>query len=43
MIGMVRLVLAKYVWLHPGTGYILMNYITLVYNMTGPEMEIGFF
>ena len=42
MIGMVRLVLAKYVWLHPGTGYILMNYINLV-DMTGPEMGIGFF
>jgi hypothetical protein len=42
MIGMVRLVLAKYVWLHPSAGYILMNYITLVF-MTGPEMGMGFF
>ena len=42
MIGMVRLVLAKHVWLDPDTGYILMNYITLV-DMRGPEMGIGFF
>ena len=41
MLGMVRLVSGKYVGLHPGTGYILMNYITLV-CMTGPEMGIGF-
>jgi hypothetical protein len=42
MFGLVRLVLAKYAWLHPGTGYILMNYISLV-GKTGPEMGIGFF
>ncbi len=38
MFGMVRLALAKYVWLHPGTSYILMNYITLV-AMTGLGWE----
>jgi hypothetical protein len=42
MFAMARLVLAKYVWLDPDTGYILMNYIFEI-EMTGPEMEIGFF
>ena len=42
MFGMVRLVLAKYVWLDPDTAYILMNYIILV-DPRGPEMGIGFF
>ncbi len=42
MLGMVHLVLVKYVWLDPDTGYILMNYIILV-DMRGPEMGIGFF
>jgi hypothetical protein len=40
MFGMVRLVLAKYDWLDPDTGYILMNYIILV-EIRGPEMGIG--
>jgi hypothetical protein len=42
MFGMVRLVLGKYVGLHPGTGYILMNYMTLV-GMTGLGWELGSF
>jgi hypothetical protein len=42
MYGMVRLVLAKYVWLDPDIGYILMRYIILV-DMRRPEMGIGFF
>jgi hypothetical protein len=41
MFGMVRLVLPKYVWLHPGTGYILMNYITLVYISQDLRWELG--
>ena len=40
MFGIVRLALAKYVWLDPDTGYILMNYIILE-DMGGPEMGIG--
>lgn len=36
MLGMVHLVLVKYVWLDPDTGYLLMNYIILV-DMRGPE------
>jgi hypothetical protein len=42
MFGIVRLALAKCVWLDPDTGYIIMNYMILV-DMGGPEMGIGFF
>jgi hypothetical protein len=42
MFGMVRLVSAKYVGLHPGTGYILLNYMTLV-GITGLGWEWGSF
>jgi hypothetical protein len=43
MFGMVRLVLAEYVWLHPGTGYITNELYYPSWYMTGPEMGIGFF
>ena len=42
MFGMVRLVSGKYLGLHPGTGYILINYMTLVY-LTGLGWECGSF
>jgi hypothetical protein len=42
MFGMVRLVSGKYLELHPGTGYVLMNYITLV-GLTGLGWECGSF
>ena len=42
MFGIVRLALAKYVWLDPDTGYILMKYMILV-DMGEPEMGIEFF